>query len=289
MATLGFCGLGQMGSPMAGRLVEAGHHLSVWNRTPGKAKELVERGAREASSPADAASGADGVITMLADPDALEQVVFGSNGIASGMTSGGTLIEMSTVGPSAVHRVAARLPDGVDMLDAPVLGSVSQARDGILKIFAGGSQGTCDRWFPALQAMGTPRRIGGLGTGAAMKVVVNSTLMVLMTGLAEAVALADRLGLDEPIVLDVLSDSPIGEPVRRKRRFIESGRYPPNFKIALARKDAGLVVETAEAEGLDLPLARGARAWMEAADQGGLGELDYSAVIAEARGKPART
>jgi 3-hydroxyisobutyrate dehydrogenase/2-hydroxy-3-oxopropionate reductase len=276
-----------MGTPMAARLVDAGHRVSVWNRTPGRADELVARGAHEAGAPDEAARGAEAVITMLADARALEEVVFGDGGIAQGLGDGATLIEMSTLGPVAVRDVAGRLPGRAGMMDAPVLGSVRQARDGILKIFAGGSPDTCDRWFPVLQAIGMPRRIGDLGAGAAMKVVVNSTLMVLMTGLAEALALADRLGLDEPAVLDVLADSPMGVPARNKRPFIETGHYPPNFKIALAAKDADLVVETARASGLDLPLAAAALSWMLAAVEDGLGDLDYSAVIAEARGKPA--
>jgi 3-hydroxyisobutyrate dehydrogenase-like beta-hydroxyacid dehydrogenase len=108
-----------------------------------------------------------------------------------------------------------------------------------------------------------------------------------MTGLGEAMALADRLGLDDRKVLDVLADSPVGVPARGKRPFFESGHYPPNFTLALARKDAALVVEAAHARGLELPLATGAEAWLEAADRAGLGELDYSAVVAHARGVPA--
>ncbi|MGH9168970.1 MAG: NAD-binding protein, partial [Acidimicrobiia bacterium] len=116
----------------------------------------------------------------------------------------------------------------------------------------------------------------------------NSTLMALMSALAEALALADALGLDTADVLDVLADSPIGVPARGKRPNIERAAYPPNFKLSLACKDSSLVVETAVRAGLDLPLARAALAWMEAADRAGLGDLDYSAVIAQARGTPAR-
>lgn len=287
MAKLGFCGLGQMGAPMAARLVDAGHDLTVWNRRPGPAGLLVERGAAEAATPSDAARGAEAVITMLATPEAVHEVVLGPDGVASGLAPGATLIEMSTVGPESVRRIAAGLPEGVDMLDAPVLGSIPQARDGILKIFVGGQLPACDRWFGMLQAMGTPRRLGEAGAGASMKLVVNSTLLVLMSGLGEALALADSLGLDQAAVLDVLSDSPIGVPARGKRAFIESGSYPPNFKISLAAKDARLVVEVSEEAGLVLPLARAARSWMEEAARAGLGALDYSAVVARIRGMPA--
>jgi 3-hydroxyisobutyrate dehydrogenase/2-hydroxy-3-oxopropionate reductase len=287
MAKLGFCGLGRMGTPMALRLVDAGHEVAVWNRTPGRAGPLVERGAREAASPAEAADGADALVTVLADPPAVAEVLFGPNGAAGALPAGATLIEMSTIGPFAARETAAGLPNGVGMLDAPVLGSVPQARDGILRVFVGGAEGDFERWAPVLQAMGTPKWMGPLGAGAAAKLVVNSALMVLMTGLAEALALSDRLGVDVSKMLDVLADSPIGVPARGKRPFFESGHYPPNFTVALARKDAGLVVDTADALGLDLPLARAARGWMAAADEAGLGDLDYSAVVAEARGEPA--
>lgn len=120
-----------------------------------------------------------------------------------------------------------------------------------------------------------------------MKLVANSTLGALMCGLAEALALADALGLDEAAVLDILSESPIGATTKSKRKLIESGEYPANFKLELAAKDLGLVTAAAEAAGLDLRLAPAARAWLEQADAQGLGELDYSAVIAAVRGRPA--
>jgi 3-hydroxyisobutyrate dehydrogenase-like beta-hydroxyacid dehydrogenase len=116
-----FCGLGKMGVPMAARLLDAGHEVTVWNRTSGRAGELVEHGAAEAASPAEAATGAEAVITMLADPPAVAAVVAG---VAETITAGATLVEMSTIGPAAVRSLAAALPEGVDVLDAPVLGSV---------------------------------------------------------------------------------------------------------------------------------------------------------------------
>ncbi|MDQ4068516.1 MAG: NAD-binding protein, partial [Actinomycetota bacterium] len=177
--------------------------------------------------------------------------------------------------------------DAVDLLDAPVLGSVPQATEGTLKIFVGGYEAVFERWRPVLEVMGTPRHMGPLGAGAAMKLVANSTLGALMCGLAEALALADALGLEEHAVLDILAESPIGATTRSKRKLIESGEYPANFKLALAAKDLRLVAEAAGQAGLELRLAPGARAWLEQADAAGLGDLDYSAVIAAVRGRPA--
>ena len=282
MTTVAFCGLGAMGAPMAARLLDAGHELRVWNRTPGKAGSLVDAGATEAGSPAEAAAGAEVVVTMLADPAAVAGVV-----VAADLRPGTALIEMSTIGHDAVRSLAARLPDGVDMLDAPVLGSVPQATEGTLKIFVGGDAELFERRRPVLEAMGTPRHLGPLGAGAAMKLVANSTLGALMTGLAEALALADGLGLDESDVLDILSESPIGVTAKGKRPLIESGVYKPNFTLGLAAKDLRLVMEAAEAAGVELRLAAAARSWFERADEHGLGHLDYSAVIADVRGRPA--
>lgn len=287
MTNIAFCGLGRMGAPMAARLLDAGHTLTVWNRTPGRAAALLEGGATEAGSPAEAATGADVVVTMLSDPAAVDEVLFGAKGVADGLGRAATVMEMSTIGPDAVCAIAARLPEGVGLLDAPVLGSVPQATEGTLKIFVGGDEATVARCRPLLEAMGTPTHLGPLGSGAAMKLVANSTLGALMCGLAEALALADALGLEEHAVLDVLAESPIGATVRSKRELIERGEYPANFKLALAAKDLGLVSDAAGAAGLELRLAPGARAWLMEATEAGLGDLDYSAVVAHARGRDA--
>ena len=289
MAKLAFCGLGRMGEPMAGRLLDAGHDLVVWNRTPERADGLVERGARRADSPAEAASGAEAVFTMISTPEALEGVVFGDGlpGLVDGLAPGTALVDMSTVGPDAVRAVADRLPEGVDMLDAPVLGSVPQASDGTLKLFVGGSDEVFARWRPVLQELGRPRHLGALGAGASMKLVANSCLGALMTALAEALTLADALGLDQGAVLDVLSESPIGATTKSKRGRVESGEYPPNFTLELAAKDLRLVTEAAERLGVEAKVAAGARAHFEAAHERGFGDLDYSAVIAHVRGREA--
>jgi 3-hydroxyisobutyrate dehydrogenase-like beta-hydroxyacid dehydrogenase len=276
-----------MGSPMAARLLAAGHNLTVWNRTAEKAKPLLDLGAKLADSPAAAARDADAAITMLADPEALEEVVLGPDGVAEGLPEGATLIEMSTVGPDAVRELAKRLRPRVHVIDAPVLGSVAQAEDGELKIFVGASPDEFARWVKVLGAMGTPFHVGPLGSGASMKLVVNSTLGPLMTTLGEALALADRLGVDQKDVFDVLVGSPIGVTARSKRNHVTSGRYPPNFKLRLAVKDQDIVHETATRLGLELRVAEAARSWFQDAAAKGLGEMDHSAVVALITGHPA--
>ncbi|HVF14574.1 MAG TPA: NAD(P)-dependent oxidoreductase, partial [Acidimicrobiales bacterium] len=258
------------------------------NRTADKAEPLVERGAVLVDSPAEAARRSMAVFTMLSTPEALEEVVFGPGGLSEGMEDGHTLIEMSTVGPDAIRDLAERVPDDVDVIDAPVLGSVPQATDGSLKIFVGAEPDLAEEWMPVLEAFGRPLHMGPQGSGAAMKLVTNSVLGALMSGLAEALTLADAFALDQSTVLDILAESPIGVTVRSKREHIESGRFPPNFKLSLATKDLRLVTGTAQNAGLQLPLAAAARAWFELSDSAGLGPFDYSAVTAQARGRSVK-
>jgi 3-hydroxyisobutyrate dehydrogenase-like beta-hydroxyacid dehydrogenase len=276
-----------MGAPMAVNLLEAGHDVSVWNRSAEKSRALADRGAIAGPTPAAASDGAEVVFTMLATPAAVSEVVSGENGVATAMSRGSTLIEMSTIGPSALRAVASTVPTGADVLDAPVLGSVPQATDGSLKIFVGGSPEAFERHRDLLGILGTPIHLGELGAGAAMKVVINSVLVALMSCLGEVLALADGLGVDQEAALDALEGSPLGATVTRKRRNIVSGSYPPNFKLGLAAKDAQLVADEARSAGVDLRLAPGARAWMVEAAAAGLGDLDYSAVVAFARGREA--
>ena len=282
---IAFLGLGQMGLPMAERLVSAGNTLRVWNRTSDKAQPLTGR-ATLCATPEEAATGSEVVITMLSTPQALEAVVLGPHGAAPGLSPDAALVEMSTMGPDAIRGLAAKLP-GQPMLDAPVLGSTPQATDGTLKIFVGGEASLFQKLAPLLSAMGAPRHVGPLGAGASLKLVVNSTLGTLMGALGEALALGDGLGLDLATVLDVLADSPISTPVRSKRALIESGKYPPRFKLDLAEKDLKLVLEAAKGAGVEMKLAATAREWISLAAQSGLGSLDYSAVVAHIRRKPA--
>ena len=281
-----------MGAPMAACLVKAGHDVVVWNRTTAKTEALVAVGAKAAPSPAEAVRDAEIVITMLATPDVMRQVILGAEGVATALPAGAVLVEMSTVGPSAIVDLGQRLNatrpgDGIEVLDAPVLGSVPQAQEGNLKIFVGGSADTLARCAKVLEAMGEPVHVGPPGAGAAVKLVINSALGALMGSLGEALALGDVWGLDEDILLDALEVSPLGSTVTRKRQNIASETYPPNFKLALARKDMALVVEVAQRAGLHLRIAHAAKDWLDKADESGLGDLDYSSVVAQIRGAPA--
>ncbi len=287
MAKLAFLGLGQMGAPMAARLLKAGHELTVWNRSKEKAEPLAARGAGVAASPAEASAGAETVFTMLSTREAVENVVLGPKGVHESMATGAVLAEMSTIGPAAFRELKEKAGD-ITLVDAPVLGSVPHAEDGELQIYVGADEKTYEKLQPLLEPMGTPVLLGPPGSGAAMKLVVNSTLGAQITALAEALRLADALGLEREAVLERLGRSAIGATVGRKRDKILSGHYPPDFKLELAVKDMQLVQEAARAAETDLRVNRAAGTWIAEAGEAGLGSLDYSAVIAHIIGGPAQ-
>jgi 3-hydroxyisobutyrate dehydrogenase-like beta-hydroxyacid dehydrogenase len=279
MAGIGFLGLGEMGTPMASRLLRAGHDVIVWNRTAERAAALAQQGAAVASSPAKAAAGANVVITMLATPEALEQVLFGTDGLAPALSPGQVLIDMSTVGPDEIRSVAARMPTGVSLVDAPVRGSLPQATSGRLDIFVGATDDNYERVRPILESLGSVRRVGGQGSGAAIKLVANLTLGAAIVALGEALSLGESLALERNVLLDALADSPIGPIVAAKRANIESDQFAPSFKLQLAAKDMKLVMEAASARGRDLKQARANHAWLDEAAEHGAADLDFSAVV----------
>lgn len=283
MAKLAFLGLGLMGTPMATRLLEAGHDVTVWNRTGAKTLPLVDRGAWAADTPAAAVAGADAVFTMLANPQALDQVLSGDDGLLGALRPGQWLIDMSTVGPLVIGSVARRMPSNVPLVDAPVRGSVPEATAGRLAIYVGATPADFEKVQPLLAVLGTPNHVGGPGAGAATKLVVNLTLGVAITALGEALAIGDTFGLDRGSLLDILAVSPIGPTVAGKRANIESGTYPPNFKLSLALKDLRLVTQAAARPGHELPLAAASLGWLEQAAEGWTNDPDYSAVVATIR------
>ena len=288
MTTVAVVGLGAMGRRIARRLLDTGHDLYVWNRTRAKAGELAAAGAVVAASPADATARADIVITMVADPDALAAVSEGPDGLAAGATAGTIVLEMSTVGPRAVERLRSVLPEEVTLLDAPVLGSLSEVENATLHVFAGGDRSAFDRVRPVLESLGSPLHAGPLGAGAAAKLVANSTLFGVLGVLGEAIQLADALGLDRATTFDVLSGTPVAAQAERRRSALESGEFPLRFALGLARKDADLVAEAASDAGADLRLAAAARGWLAEAEAAGLGDADYSRVLEHIRGRVRR-
>ena len=272
MTEVAWIGVGAMGSRMAARLREAGHDLVVWNRTREKAEEL---GVPVASSARAAAERAEFIFTMLADPAALEAVTEADDGVIAGLRDGAVLVDMSTVGPQPIAHLAEKMPAHASLLDVPVLGSLPQAESGTLKLFAGGDDAVFDRARPLLETLGEPLRTGPLGSGAAAKLIANATLVGTIALLGETLALADSLGLPRETAWEVLAATPLAAQAERRRPAVDSGEYPPRFRLSLARKDADLVLATDP----DLPALAAAREHLAAAEAAGLGDEDYAAVL----------
>jgi 3-hydroxyisobutyrate dehydrogenase/2-hydroxy-3-oxopropionate reductase len=282
MTRVAFLGLGAMGAPMTGRLLDAGHDLRVWNRTPGRGEGLVARGARRAASPAEAATGAQIVITMLADPSALEQVLFGPVGVSQTIAPDSCLVDMSTVGPTAIRAVAERLAP-VAVVDAPVLGSVPHATAGTLTILAGGEGEVLERCAEVLEAMGNVLHVGPRGAGATIKLANNAAGMSTMACMGEVLALTDRAGLDPEVVLDALAMGPLGSFVDRWRDKLTGRVTRVDFSLALARKDLALALDEGSRSGIRLTLPEAAAARCDEAIAAGRGSQDNTAVVAEIR------
>jgi 3-hydroxyisobutyrate dehydrogenase len=271
-----FLGLGRMGVRMAQHVLDAGHELAVWNRTPGKAGELVAAGAQEAKSPADAAAGADVAVLMLFGPDSVREV------LPDVAREGLLVIDSTTIGPAAAREFGHLCRDrGARYVDAPVAGSLEPAAAGTLGVLAGSDEADWPEAEKLLHLWGDPakvRRIGPVGSGSALKLVVNQGLGVLAAGLGEALRMAGELGLDREAVLDVLEQGAYGFTVKQKRELIASGDFSATrFSVDLLAKDLDLAVSSARDAELDVTSAA-LTAARRTLDAGHAGD-DYAAII----------
>jgi len=243
---LGFIGLGAMGAPMARNLLEAGHELAVWNRSPEKVVPLVEVGARRVDSPADAASGTRAAILMVTNTEAVHEVLFGNKGVAEGLPAGAAVINMGTIGAGATTRIAKTLDDlGYRMLDAPVSGSTPLAAAGELNIMVGGDEQTFKEFEPVLSTMGKKvSHMGEVGSGARMKLITNLILGANMAVLSEGLALGEAAGIPVEKLLEVIlaGGAASGVAQRRSGNLI-SRSYEPQFKLSHALKDLYYTLE----------------------------------------------
>jgi 3-hydroxyisobutyrate dehydrogenase len=275
-------GTGIMGAPMARNLRSAGHDVSAWNRSAEKAQPLAEDGVEVAGSIAEAVSGADVVITMLSDADAVEAVA----GEALDALDGAVLAQMSTIGLDATERLARRAEEaGVPFVDAPVSGTKQPAEQGQLLVLASGPDDVRERVEPVFDAVGSKTVwLGGAGAGQRLKLVLNAWLLGMTEALAESIALAEALEVDPKQFLETIDGAPVGAPYAQlKGPMMIEREFPPAFPLALAAKDAGLVDEAARAAGLDLPLPRAIRDQMAKAVAAGHGDEDMAATIWAAR------
>ncbi len=258
MERIGFVGLGTMGAAMAANVRRAGFEVTAWNRTPGRATALLELGATEADTPADVARASDIVVVCVSDTPDVEAVLFGPDGIADGLASGGLVIDCSTISPGATAGFAARLADaGIAFVDAPVSGGSEGAKLGTLTVFVGGEEAAVDRAHPVLAAMGrTITRFGPAGSGQAVKAVNQVVIAGIYLGVAEGMVLAMKAGLDPATVAAALGGGVAKSWILENRSGkMIANEYPLGFRTSLHLKDLAIALELARSVGATLPIS----------------------------------
>jgi len=273
-----FIGLGIMGRPMASNLAKAGHEVTVWNRTPGKEVE----GARVAASPAEAARGAEVVWMCVSDTDAVESVLFGSNGVEESLGEGMIIADSSTISPSATRKFAERVAKrGVQYVDSPVTGSKTGAEGGTLLFIVGGDEAAIDRLKPLYAAMGKKIfRMGETGKGQSTKIVMNLQIAMIYEGFAEALTLGAKLGVDPEIMMPLVNASMVHSGVvEYKAPFVLARNFVANFPLKLMRKDILLALEAAKEARVKLPGLETVEEIYDMAVEDGHSDLDYAATL----------
>jgi 3-hydroxyisobutyrate dehydrogenase-like beta-hydroxyacid dehydrogenase len=273
-----FLGLGIMGHAMATNLVKAGHEVTVWNRTPGK---LVE-GAGMAPTPAAAARGAEVVWLCVSDTAAVEQLLFGSEGVEQSLAEGMIIADSSTISPSATVKFAERVrAKGAAYVDAPMTGSKIGASNGTLIFMVGGDEATVERLKPLFAAMGKKIfRMGETGKGQATKLAMNLQIALIFEGFAEALTLATKLGVDPQQLVSLIEATMVRSGVvEYKAPFVLQRDFTPNFPLRLMHKDILLTLEAAKEARVKLPALETVEEIYELATEEGHRDLDYAATL----------
>lgn len=273
-----FLGLGIMGQSMAINLVKAGNEVSVWNRSAGKEVE----GARTASSPADAARGAEVIWMCVSDTKAVESVLFGPQGAHEALTEGMIIADSSTISPSATRHFAERVrAKGVQYVDAPMTGSKTGAANGTLIFMVGGEESAIEKLKPLFAVMGKKIfHMGETGKGQATKLVMNLQIALIYEGFAEALTLATKLGVDVEALVPLIKASMVNSGVvEYKAPFVLKRDFSPNFPLRLMHKDLRLALEAAKELRVRLPGLETVEEIYDVADEDGHGDLDYAATL----------
>jgi len=272
-----FLGLGIMGHSMAANLVKAGHEVTVWNRTP---KDV--QGARTGASPAEAANGAEVVWMCVSDTDAVEQLLFGPQGVENSLSEGMIVVDSSTISPSATRKFADRVKArGAQYVDAPVTGSKIGAADATLIFIAGGDEAVLERLQPLFLAMGKQVfRMGETSKGQAAKLAMNLQIALIYEGFAEALTLATKLGVSTEALLPLVQASMVRSGVvDYKAPFIMKRDFSPNFPLRLMHKDIRLTLEAAKEARVKLPALETVEEIYDLATEEGQQDLDYAATL----------
>ncbi len=273
-------GLGSMGSAFASRALGGGHQVTVWNRTPGRAAGLVDAGAVEAGSVHHAVTGAEVVLVVVADDDALDQVCLGDDGAFTAMGPGAVLANISTVAPATIRHLAEVGPED-RVLDAPVLGSPAMVAGGGARFFLGGPASAVEAVGPLWDDLGSGvTHCGPVGAGATLKVVSNLLLIAGVAALAEGIATARSQGIPDELVRQVLTASPVVSPAGAVRLdSLLDAAHPGWFSPALARKDVRLALDLAEETGVGVRIGPATEALLAAVVDTGQAWPDFTAVI----------
>ncbi|SHI65583.1 3-hydroxyisobutyrate dehydrogenase [Palleronia salina] len=282
MSRVGFAGLGRMGGHMARNLSRAGHDLVLWNRSPDKAQALaVELGCAVADSPADLASKADVVITMLADDASSQAVHMGPDGLFAGNRAT-IFVEMGTMSPDHIADLAAQAPDGTQVIDAPVSGATQAAADGALMIMAGCTDADAEPLRPLFHAMGKQTIcLGTVGSGAVMKLAVNSLIHGINQTLAEAMTLAEATGIAPEKAFDVIEASAACAPMLKYRRplYLDEAAHDVTFTVSLAEKDMTVAAALADRLGIAMPQGKVTLAKLSEASAAGFAGRDMASIL----------
>jgi 3-hydroxyisobutyrate dehydrogenase-like beta-hydroxyacid dehydrogenase len=272
-----FLGLGIMGHSMAVNLAKAGHEVTVWNRTP---KEV--EGARTAAAPAEAANGAEIVWMCVSDTNAVEQVLFGPQGVENALSEGMVVVDSSTISPSATRKFADRVnARGVQYVDAPMTGSKIGAANGTLIFIVGGDEAVIERLQPLFQAMGKQVfRMGETSKGQAAKLAMNLQIALIYEGFAEALTLATKLGVNTEAFIPLVQASMVRSGVvDYKAPFVMKRDFSPNFPLRLMHKDIRLTLEAAREARVKLPALETVEEIYDLATEEGQQDLDYAATL----------
>lgn len=281
---VGFIGLGDMGQGIVPRLLAAGHHVTGWNRTAGKADPLIALGMEWADTPRRVAESSEIVLSIVTDGAAVESVALGDEGVIAGLSPDAVYLDMSTIDPAVSRRVAERFADaGLTMLDGPLSGSPISLEQGKASIMVGGSEAAFERARPVLEAIGpNVTRIGANGLAVQMKVAINLCLIVEMVAFSEAVALAEKGGVDRAVAVDAMLKSVVASPVMGYRGpFILDGNMPdkPLADVTLQQKDMLLALDLGRRQGSPVPLAAAANEMLNACHGLGLSHRDFVTVF----------
>lgn len=277
---IGFVGLGDMGLGIVPRLLAAGHSVTGWNRTKGKAEPLLKLGMGWADTPREVAAQSEIVFSIVTDAAAVQAVALGGSGIIAGLAKRGVYLDMSTIAPDTSRAVAAEFAKaGLIMLDAPISGSTVTLAQGKASIMVGGDRSAFERVQPVLLAIGPKvTYIGGSGMAVQMKLAINLVLMVEVIAFGEGVALAEKGGVAREVAVDAMLKSVVASPVLGYRGpFILEGKMPaaPLADVTLQQKDMTLVLELGRKMGVPVPLAAAANEMMNACRGLGLGHHDF--------------